>query len=112
MAIGRKERSLRFRTRFKARAVNVPRVVVFRSVKNIYGQVILGNDVLASASSLEKNTRAKNCTIEIAKFVGKNIAERAKKKGFKKVIFDRNGFLYHGKVKAFADGAREGGLEF
>lgn len=94
-----------------------PRLCVFRSAKHIYAQVIDDSQgrTLAAASSLEKAATAspdiKN-KMATANWVGKIIAERALKKGVKKVVFDRNGFLYHGRVKAVSDGARETGLEF
>ena len=90
-----------------------PRLAVFRSVKHIYAQVIddsQGHTVVA-ASSAEKS--AKNGgNVAGAKAVGKAVAERAKDKGIKSVVFDRGGYLYHGRVKALADAAREAGLEF
>jgi large subunit ribosomal protein L18 len=96
---------------------NRPRLCVFRSAKHIYAQVIddsLGQ-TLAAASSMEKDVRenpeSKN-KVATANNVGKIIGQRAKEKGFKKVVFDRNGFLYHGRIKAVSDGAREAGLEF
>ena len=92
------------------------RLTVFRSSKHIYAQLIddTKGETLAAASSLEKTTReAKTgANIGAAKVVGKLIAERAKEKGIKDVVFDRGGYLYHGRVKALADAAREGGLNF
>ncbi|HEY2425727.1 MAG TPA: 50S ribosomal protein L18 [Pseudolabrys sp.] len=93
------------------------RLSVFRSSKHIYAQLIDDNkgETLVAASSLEKTLRegAKNgANIGAAKAVGKLIAERAKEKGIKDVVFDRGGYLYHGRVKALADAAREGGLNF
>jgi large subunit ribosomal protein L18 len=92
-----------------------PRLAVFRSVKHIYAQVIddtVGH-TLAAASSNEKNDNVKSGgNVAGAKAVGKLLAERAKDKGVKAVVFDRGGYLYHGRVKALADAAREGGLEF
>ncbi|MEQ8583679.1 MAG: 50S ribosomal protein L18 [Marinoscillum sp.] len=89
-----------------------PRVSVFRSNKAIYGQII--DDVkgvtLAYASSLELGKEQIN--VEVSKEVGKKLAEKASAAGIQSVIFDRNGYPYHGKVKAFAEGAREGGLKF
>ena len=92
------------------------RLSVFRSSKHIYAQV---NDdagaTVVAASSIEKPTRGDlktGANIEAAKTVGKLIAERAKEKGIKDVIFDRGGYLYHGRVKALADAAREAGLNF
>ncbi len=90
-----------------------PRLAVFRSQKHIYAQVIddtTGNTV-AAASTAEKSLKATD-TVEGAKVVGKALAERAKAKGVKTVVFDRGGFRYHGMVASLADGAREGGLEF
>jgi len=94
-----------------------PRLSVFRSSKHIYAQVIddARGETLASASSLEKEMRAGSNTgadIDAAKAVGKLLAERAVKKGVKEVVFDRCGYLYHGRVKALADAARESGLSF
>ena len=94
-----------------------PRLCVFRSAKHIYAQVIddTRGQTLASASSLEKSVQAspdiKNKKIA-ANMVGKLVAGRALDKGIKQIVFDRNGFLYHGRVKAVSDGARETGLEF
>jgi len=93
------------------------RLSVFRSSKHIYAQVIddIKGETLASASSLEKDMRGslKNgANIAAAKAVGKLLAERAAAKGVKDVVFDRGGYLYHGRVKALADAAREGGLKF
>jgi large subunit ribosomal protein L18 len=95
-----------------------PRLAVFRSVKHIYAQVIddaVGH-TLAAASSNEKSGAKSGAmnggNVAGAKAVGKLLAERAKDKGVKTVVFDRGGYLYHGRVKALADAAREGGLEF
>ena len=110
-------RQLRTRKKLKATSVGRPRLAVFRSSKQIYAQLI--DDVkgmtVASASSVEKTMREGRKTganIDAAKAVGKLIAERAKEKGIKDVVFDRGGYLYHGRVKALADAAREGGLDF
>lgn len=94
-----------------------PRLTVFRSAKHIYAQVVVDETgkTIASASTLDKEAREKgdlSGKIEAAEFVGKLIAGRAKDQGVTKVVFDRNGFLYHGRVKAVSKGAREGGLEF
>ena len=93
------------------------RLTVFRSSKHIYAQVIddLKGETLASASSLEKAMRESGNTganIDAAKAVGKLLAERAVKNGVTEVVFDRGGYLYHGRVKALADAARESGLSF
>ncbi len=93
-----------------------PRLNVYRSLNHIYTQLIddLNGVTLASASSFGSKTaeKAYGGNVEAAKSVGKLIAERAKEKGIKKVVFDRGGYLYHGRVKALADAAREAGLEF
>ena len=93
------------------------RLSVFRSSKHIYAQVIDDDRgvTLASASSIEKATREgfkTGASVDAAKAVGKLIAERAKEQGVKDVVFDRGGYLYHGRVKALADAARESGLNF
>ena len=93
-----------------------PRLNVYRSLNHIYVQVIddLHGQTLVSASSAEgeKEKRPTGGNVAAAKTVGKTIAERAKAKGVKKVVFDRGGYIYHGRVKALADAAREAGLEF
>lgn len=91
-----------------------PRLAVFRSLKHISVQVIddTAGRTLAAASSAEKNSRANGGNIHGAKEIGKLIAGRAKEKGILKVVFDRGGYLYHGRIKALADAAREAGLEF
>jgi large subunit ribosomal protein L18 len=92
-----------------------PRLAIFRSVKHIYAQVIDDRQAhtVVSASSNEKNSSIGNGgNIAGAKQVGKLVAERAKTKGISKVVFDRGGYLYHGRVKALAEAAREAGLEF
>ncbi len=91
-----------------------PRLAVFRSVANIYAQVIddRKGHTLVAASSIEKVAESKGGNVAGAKAIGKLIAERAQAKGFKKVVFDRGGYLYHGRIKALADAAREAGLEF
>jgi len=91
-----------------------PRLAVFRSVANIYVQLIddAKGATLVSASSIEKGRRTKGGNVAAAKAIGKTIAERAKEKGIQKVVFDRGGYIYHGRVKALADAAREAGLEF
>jgi large subunit ribosomal protein L18 len=93
------------------------RLSVYRSSKHIYAQVIDDDQgvTLASASSIEKTAREglkTGASVDAAKAVGKLIAERAKEKGIKEVVFDRGGYLYHGRVKALAEAAREGGLNF
>jgi large subunit ribosomal protein L18 len=110
-------RTGRVRRAVKRRGAGRPRLSVFRSSKHIYAQVIddAKGETLAAASSVEKDVRAGGKTganVDAAKAVGKRLAERAKQKGVKAVVFDRGGYLYHGRVKALADAAREGGLEF
>ena len=92
-----------------------PRLNVFRSNAEIYAQIIddAAGKTVAAASTVEKEARAKSgANLDAAALVGKAVAERAKKAGVTKVVFDRGGFLFHGRVKALADAAREGGLEF
>ena len=91
-----------------------PRLNVFRSETNIYAQVIddVNGVTLVSASSLEKAFEGKGGNIEAARKVGEMVAERAKAKGIENVVFDRGGYVYHGRVQALAEGAREGGLNF
>ncbi len=91
-----------------------PRLSVFRSNTAIYAQIIDDRQAktLVSASSLEIDKTSKSVNMDKSKKVGLALAERAKEKGISSVVFDRNGYLYHGKVKALAEGAREGGLQF
>ena len=91
-----------------------PRLNVFRSETNIYAQIIDDTKgvTLVSASSLEKSFEGTGSNMEAAKKVGQIVAERAKAAGIDAVVFDRGGYLYHGRVKALAEGAREGGLQF
>ena len=115
--VATERRKARVRRSLKARAFGKPRLSVFRSSKQIYCQIIddAAGRTLAAASSLEKDTRASlktGATVEAAAVVGKLIAERAVQAGVKEVVFDRGAYMYHGRVKALADGAREGGLTF
>ena len=95
-----------------------PRLCVFRSARHIYAQVIddTRGQTLAAASSMEKDIRDQGTGIgdkkAVANRIGKLVAERALEKGIDQIVFDRNGFLYHGRIKAVSDGAREGGLKF
>ena len=91
-----------------------PRLAVFRSVAHIYAQVIddVEGKTLVSASSVDKDGKTKGGNVAAAKAIGKLVAERAKEKGVKAVVFDRGGYQYHGRIKALADAAREAGLEF
>ena len=90
-----------------------PRLDVFRSAKHIYAQIIddVAGVTLVSASSMDKDFEGNGGNVEAATLVGKKIAEKALAKGISEVVFDRGGFVYHGRVKAVAEGAREGGLE-
>jgi large subunit ribosomal protein L18 len=94
-----------------------PRLTVFRSAKHIYGQIvddITGSTIVAACSNEKAVKEQPSFESKVAKavFTGKLLAQRAIDKGVKKVVFDRNGFLYHGRIKAFSDGAREAGLDF
>ena len=109
------KRRLRNRTALRARAGTRPRLSIHRSGKHIYAQVIddAAGKTLASASTIDKDVKAKTgATVAAAQEVGKRVAEAAKKAGVTQVVFDRGGFLYHGRVKALADAARAAGLEF
>ena len=110
----RKARHSRIRTSLSGTA-STPRLCVFRSNKQISAQIIDDTKgiTLVSASSLDKDLKLSNGgNVEAAKLVGKSIAEKARKAKIKTVVFDRGGYLYHGRVKALADSARENGLEF
>jgi large subunit ribosomal protein L18 len=115
--VARFKRKVRIRQRIKGTA-DKPRLSVFRSSKHITAQVIddVAGRTLVAASSLEKEVREQKASFDnktaLATFIGKLIAERAQEKGVKQIVFDRNGFLYHGRVKAVSDGAREAGLKF
>ena len=109
------KRRRRNRTSLRARAGGRPRLSVHRSGKHIYAQVIDDTEgkTIAAASTLDQGAKGKTgATVEAAQEVGKRVAAAAKKAGITQVVFDRGGFLYHGRVKALADAAREGGLEF
>ena len=116
-AKGAERRKARVRKALKARAFGRPRLSVFRSDKNIYAQIIddANGRTLAAASTLDADIKAnvKNGgTSEAAAAIGKLIAERGTKAGVSEVVFDRGSYIYHGRVKALADAAREGGLQF
>ena len=103
------------RARAKIRELKANRLCIHRTPRHIYAQIINGDgsNVICSASTLDKDLRGKSGgNVEAAIEVGKLIAKRAKKNGIQVVAFDRSGFRYHGRVKALADAAREGGLEF
>ncbi|WP_298164289.1 50S ribosomal protein L18 [Novosphingobium sp.] len=107
-------RRQRVRTALKARSGGRPRLSVHRSGRHIYAQIIddAAGKTLAAASSLVKGQKSVGATVDAAAQVGKDIADRAKAAGITSVVFDRGGFLFHGRVKALADAARENGLEF
>ena len=108
-------RRRRVRTALKARAGGRPRLSVHRSGRHIYAQLIddAAGATLAAASTLDKDVRGKTgATTAASAEVGKRLAAAAKKAGVTQVVFDRGGFLFHGRIKALADAAREGGLEF
>lgn len=120
MALSTLERRIRIKQRIRKRVSGTatrPRMTVFRSNKQIYVQIVddLKGVTLVSASSLDKEVAEKTAGLqksEVSKLVGKLAAERALAKGIDTVVFDRNGFLYHGRVQLLADAAREGGLKF
>jgi large subunit ribosomal protein L18 len=120
MAIKNRKEFRRFRIKKRIRKVihgtpDRPRMTVFRSNKEIYVQLVddVGNKTIVAGSSQATDIASQKITkIEKAKLVGKLIAERAKEAGVSKVVFDRNGYLYHGRVKSLAEAARENGLKF
>lgn len=118
MALTKLERRARLKRRIRKTVegtVGRPRLSVYRSNKEIYAQVIddVNSKTLAAASSRDKDIDTSNKNkVEVAKLVGKSIAEKALKAGVETITFDRGGYLYHGRVKSLADGAREGGLKF
>ena len=109
------KRRQRVRTKLRVKGTLRPRLSIHRSGRHIYAQIIddTAGKTVAMASTLDKDVRDKTgATVDAATAVGKTVAARAKKAGVTQVVFDRGGFLFHGRVKALADGAREGGLEF
>lgn len=115
MAINKSNRRLRIKRGIRKKisgTAEKPRLSVFKSNKGIYAQLIddINGHTLAFASSLE--LEAVNTNVDVSKNVGKKLAEKATSNGIENVVFDRGGFLYHGNIKALADGAREGGLKF
>ena len=114
--VSRLKRKISIRKRISGTAER-PRLSVFRSSKHIYAQLVddIKGDTLTSASSVEKTARDLpkfDSKVALAEHIGKVLADRAKEKGIETVVFDRNGFLYHGRVKALSSGAREAGLKF
>ncbi|WP_419868957.1 50S ribosomal protein L18 [Chryseobacterium sp. CT-SW4] len=117
MALSKLEKRIRIKRRVRGKisgSSELPRLSVYKSNKEIYAQLIddKSGKTLASASSREKGVDAKGTKSEVSAAVGKAIAAKAKAAGIENIVFDRNGFVYHGRVKALADGAREGGLKF
>ena len=112
-AKSRAHRHLRVRSKISGTA-ECPRLNVFRSAKHIYAQVIddVTGTTLCAASSMSKGFEGNGGNVEGAKKVGEMIAEKCREKGIEEVVFDRGGYVYHGRVAALADGAREGGLKF
>jgi len=108
----------RLRIKSKLKVTEHPRLVIFRSNKNIYGQLIDDNDrvTMLSSSSLDKSLKSKISKIDTkigkSKFVGESLGKMIKEKKIKNIIFDRNGYKYHGRIKAFAEGVREAGINF
>ena len=108
-----RRRAQRNRARLKKLGAGRPRLSVHRSSKHIYAQIIddANGVTVAAASTLEPGVTS-GATVAAATDVGKKVAERAKEKGLTQVVFDRGGYIYHGRIKALADAAREGGLSF
>lgn len=117
MALSKLEKRIRIKRRVRGKisgSSELPRLSVYKSNKEIYAQLIddVSGKTLASASSREKGVEANGTKSEVSAAVGKAIAAKAIAAGIENIVFDRNGFVYHGRVKALADGAREGGLKF
>ena len=118
MKLTKKQRRIRIKNRIRKIVSGTethPRLSVFRSNKEIYAQLIddvSGNTIVSSSSAEKEISKNKGNKTETASLVGKKLAEKAVSKGIKQVSFDRSGYLYHGRVKSLADGAREGGLKF
>ncbi len=116
-SIAREKRHYRLRNKISGTSQR-PRLAVYRSDKHMYAQVIddVEGNTLVSASTVEKEAKEKlgnkTSNVEAAKFVGQMVAKRAVEKGINEVVFDRGGYIYHGKVKALAEAAREAGLQF
>ena len=117
MALSKTEKRQKIKRRVRRNIFGTetkPRLSVYRSNKEIYAQIIDDNSgvTLASASSREKGVSVEGTKTEVSVSVGKALAAKAVAKGIETVVFDRNGFVYHGRIKALAEGAREGGLKF
>ena len=115
MALNKLEKRNRIKRRVRGKisgSAELPRLSVYKSNKEIYAQLIDDKEGKTLASASSRALKASGSKVEISAEVGKAIAEKAKAAGIENVVFDRNGFVYHGRVKALADGAREGGLKF
>ena len=117
MALNKLEKRNRIKRRVRGKisgSAELPRLSVYKSNKEIYAQLIddKAGKTIVSASSRDKGVDAKGTKVEASAVVGKAIAAKAIAAGISKIVFDRNGFVYHGRIKALADGAREGGLQF
>jgi len=117
MALTKTERRKRIKNRIRKIVSGTearPRLAVFRSNKEIYAQIVddVSGKTLSAASSRDKDINAKGTKTEVAALVGKSLAEKALKAGIETISFDRGGYLYHGRVKSLAEGAREAGLKF
>jgi large subunit ribosomal protein L18 len=117
MALTKNERRIRIKNRIRKVVSGTgtrPRLAVFRSNKEIYAQIVddVTGKTLAAASSRDKDIKAKGSKVEVAAQVGKAVGEKALKVGIETISFDRGGYLYHGRVKSLAEGAREAGLKF
>ena len=115
MALSKVEKRNRIKRRVRGKisgSSELPRLSVYKSNKEIYAQLIDDKDGKTLASASSRTLKAKGNKVEISAEVGKAIAEKAKAAGIENIVFDRNGFVYHGRVKALADGAREAGLKF
>ncbi|MCT2407983.1 50S ribosomal protein L18 [Chryseobacterium antibioticum] len=117
MALSKLEKRIRIKRRVRGKisgSSELPRLSVYKSNKEIYAQLIddKNGTTLVAASSREKSVDANGTKTEVSAAVGKAIAAKAIAAGIEQIVFDRNGFVYHGRVKALADGAREGGLKF
>ena len=115
MALSKLEKRNRIKRRVRGKisgSSELPTLSVYKSNKEIYAQLIDDKEGKTLASASSRSLNAKGNKVEISAEVGKAIAEKAKAAGIENIVFDRNGFVYHGRVKALADGAREGGLKF
>lgn len=115
MALSKLEKRNRIKRRVRGKisgSSELPRLSVYKSNKEIYAQLINDKDRKTLASASSRSLKATGNKVDVSAEVGKAIAEKAKAAGIENVVFDRNGFVYHGRVKALADGAREGGLKF